>query len=542
MEKTGFYCIKCKVVPLIQIIPKSYDIKIFCCCKCSKKLINFDNFINKYFVKNIDYDKISNEPIYGESTDKDNKKILDKNIDIQDIKKKNKQISDKIYEFISEIKTKTINLLESYINEIKQCYEINIKNNQKLDKLIDILLKNYESNEKNNSNIKNVLYNTSFNLGYLNNYSNRFNFNNRVPVNNLIKDVKELFAKTYILSYYNEQLYTYKKFFNHSNSVNCLIELTPNGIASCSKDSFINIYNLESKKSLYKYQAHNNGVFWMDKIYKNYIISTGEDYLLKIWPNPNLNYEANVNSNGYYSVTFSEEISIVPITIFNLIVKFTKFILVKENHIILCGYNRILLLKYELIKDDKNEDNLLNVNFIIIKDIMIVNNFVIDFLIFQNDKNQEFIFYLGSLKVEIFSIPNLSVVYEHKEYTKNISLNCLTQLNNDEIIYANGFEIKIFNLNYFKIKFTYKNSKDITSLTKLKDNTLLISTSSGITRIETKHFEEISLISMIYSNYNNYLMPQTQKEKIEYIYIFEDGKMGICSSFGNIKICKFNLA
>ena len=124
-------------------------------------------------------------------------------------------------------------------------------------------------------------------------------------------------------------MYTYKKFFNHSNSVNCLIELTPNGIASCSKDSFINIYNLESKKSLYKYQAHNNGVFWMDKIYKNYIISTGEDYLLKIWPNPNLNYEANVNSNGYYSVTFSEEISIVPITIFNLIVKFTKFILIE---------------------------------------------------------------------------------------------------------------------------------------------------------------------------------------------------------------------
>ena len=213
-------------------------------------------------------------------------------------------------------------------------------------------------------------------------------------------------------------------------------------------------------------------------------------------------------------MTFSEEISMVPITIFNLIVKFTKFILVKENHIILCGYNRILLLKYELIKDDKNEDNLLNVNFIIIKDIMIVNNFVIDFLIFQNDKNQEFIFYLGSLKVEIFSIPNLSVVYEHKEYTKNISLNCLTQLNNDEIIYSNGFEIKIFNVKYFKIKFTYKNSKDITSLTKLKDNTLLISTSSGITRIEAKHFEEISLISMIYSNYNNYLMPKTQKEKI----------------------------
>ena len=337
-------------------------------------------------------------------------------------------------------------------------------------------------------------------------------------------------------------MYTYKKFFNHSSSVNCLIELTPNGIASCSLDSFINIYNLESKKSLYKYQAHNNGVFWMDKIYKNYIISSGEDYQLKIWPNPNLNYQANVNSNGYYSVTFSEELSIIPITMFDVKTKIKKFILVKENKIIACGYNKMILLKYELIKDDKNEDNLLKLNFIIKKEIIIENNFVIDFLTFQNDKKQEFIFYLGSLQVQIFSIPNLSIIYEHLEYIKNISLNCLTQINNDEIIYSSGIEIRIFNIKTFKNKFTYKNSKDITSLAKLKDNTLLISTSSGITRIETKHFEEISLISMIYSNYNNYYMPPTEKEKIEYIYIFEDGKIGICSSFGNIKICKFNLA
>ena len=102
--------------------------------------------------------------------------------------------------------------------------------------------------------------------------------------------------------------------------------------------------------------------------------------------------------------------------------------------------------------------------------------------------------------------------------------------------------IKIFNINNFKIKFTYKNSKHITSLKKLKDNTLLICTNEGILRIELNLFEEISLIDIIYSNYNNYYIVNRQIEKITYIYEFEDGRFGICSSFGNIKICKFLLA
>jgi plasmid replication initiation protein len=116
---------------------------------------------------------------------------------------------------------------------------------------------------------------------------------------------------------------------------------------------------------------------------------------------------------------------------------------------------------------------------------------------------KEFIFYLGSFQFEIFSIPDLSIVYEHQGYTKNISLNCLTQINNDEIIYSDGLDLKIFNIKYFKLKITYKNSKDITSLTKLKDNTILICTSSGITRFETKHFEEICLIFIPHLDYDH---------------------------------------
>ena len=102
--------------------------------------------------------------------------------------------------------------------------------------------------------------------------------------------------------------------------------------------------------------------------------------------------------------------------------------------------------------------------------------------------------------------------------------------------------IKICNIKNFQIKLKYKYSDNITFLKKLKDNTLLICTKEGIKRIELKHFEEISLISMIYFNYSHYYYIPNQKEKITYIYEFGDGRMGICSSFGNIKICNFILA
>ena len=207
------------------------------------------------------------------------------------------------------------------------------------------------------------------------------------------------------------------------------------------------------------------------------------------------------------------------------------------------GINKILLVKYELIIDEKNNDNLLNVGLDIIKEINLENIFILDLLRLQNNNNQELIFHLCSNKIQLFSIKDFSVIYEHQEYNKNLSSNCLTQINKDDIIYSNGHYINIFNIKSFKIKFRYKNTKDITSLTKLKDNTLLICTSSGITRIETKHFEEISLVSMIYSNYNSYYyIAQNVKELIEYVYVFEDGRLGICTSHGNIKICKFNLA
>lgn len=543
MEKTGFYCPKCNSVPLIQIIPKTKDVKVFCCCKCNKKLINYKNFLKNYLVKNLGYENISNSPIFEESINKKYEGENQKELNFKNIKENFYKLLGEISKFFLKIKNKIVEMLENEVKEVIKSYEMNNENNIKLKNLIEILFNNYESNRENNSNIKNLIHNTKFNIGYLNE-ANRIV--NDTSLERLLQNIKSYFGKTYIISDYNEQLYTYKKFFNHSSSVTCLVELTPEIIASSSKDTFINLYNLETKKSLYKYKAHIDGVNWLDIIYQNNIISCGEDSLIKIWPKPLSDDKIDINHESSNSVTYSKTFNIDPIFKFNISDKIIKFIIINNSYIFLCGKNKIYLTKYELITDDNNKGNLLNVNLSIVNEKDLKNNNFFDLLKIQNDKSQEFIFILGSKSLSIYSIPDLAIISEFKEFNNNSSFTCLTQLNKDEILYSNGPLIKIFNINRFQITFQYRNSKNITSLSKLKDNTFLISTQEGILRFELKHFEKISLVDLIYSNYYNYkIFPNYthENEKISYIYEFQDGiRLGICSSYGNVKICKFILA
>ena len=126
---------------------------------------------------------------------------------------------------------------------------------------------------------------------------------------------------------------------------------------------------------------------WIGWIKYN-IISCGEDSLIKIWPNPQFNYK-DIKEEGYYNVTYSKVLEIKPLMILNIHEKIIKFIFVKDNHICMCAKNKFLLLKYELIIDHENNDNLLNVNLYIAKEILLNDNNFLDSLKFKNHKNQE---------------------------------------------------------------------------------------------------------------------------------------------------------
>ena len=547
MENTGFYCEKCKIVPLIQIVPKEKDIKIFCMCKCHKILISYDLFMKKYFKTDLNYSKISNEPIYKEYIDPSpryNNKI---EIDLNKINTDFNYIINKISEYTLEIKDKIIKMLKDKISEIEKLYEQNKLNNIKLQEIIKILISNYKSNDKNNSNIKNLFYNKSFNMGYRNETYSTLNFNNKsnsyIGLESLIKNASNYLKKNYILSSFNEQLYTINTFFNHLKEVTCVTEVGPEIIASSSKDSYIILYNLERKKCIYKYNAHKDEVNWLIKLNNN-LISCGSDCRIKVWPKIDKKNLELVNSenNGTTNV---EIININPISSFNIKESILKIILIDNNYICGCSLKNVYLIKYEIIKDNKYEDNINNDKESNEKDILKINfnlietisyDKVFDLLKIVNKKNENIIVANGWSKIYFLSMPDLNLIREIKNINEEKPLNCLIQLNKDKLLISCRYYLRIIDINKFQIKLTVK-CPGVTFLSKLRDNTIIIGTKEGIKRIYPKNFEEISLINKIYS-VNNYL---TTPEIFHYVYEFSDGRMAICSSHGNIRMTKFKL-
>ena len=546
MEKTGFYCKICKSVPLIQIVPKEEDIKLFCMCKCHKKLINYDIFLKNYYQTNFDYTKISNEPIYNEYIDLSPRyNNLKTEINLEKINTDFNYIIEKINEYNLEIRNQIIVLLQNKINEIEKVYKQNKSNNNKLENIIKILISNYKSNEKNPSNIKNLLYNNNFNFGYKNDTYSTLNFNNYnkyLGLESLVKNSLKYLKSNYILSSYNEQIYTINTFFNHQKDVNCVTEVAPEIIASCSKDNYIILYNLERKKCIYKYYAHNDGVNWMLNINGKIILSCGGDCQIKAWPKINEKNLELVNSekNG---TTNTVELLISPLTSFNVKENIIKMIIIDNNYICACSMNNLFLIKYEIIEQNNNNEDrkqksvkeILSINFNIIE--MIHLNRAYDMLKVRNKKGEDLIVVNGSITIHFISIPKLSLITEIQNISDEKPYNNIIQINKDELLVSSKSYLGILDINKYIFKIKIKKSISVTCLCKLNDNTILMGTKEGMKRISLINLEEISLVNKIYSNNDPFLV-----EKFNYVYIFSDGRFAICSSHGNVKMCKFKIA
>ena len=82
----GYFCQKCKSIPLIQILVKETPTKIFNACKCYKKYEKISIFLKNKSLKNeIDINEISKESINTlNNFDQNSEKNI---IDINEIKK-----------------------------------------------------------------------------------------------------------------------------------------------------------------------------------------------------------------------------------------------------------------------------------------------------------------------------------------------------------------------------------------------------------------------------------------------------------------------
>ena len=89
IKYNGYYCIKCKYIPLIQIIPKKENLFILSLCNCNKKYLKYDSFYKNYFKNNISVNNI-----YNTSLINTNKETVNKDISL--LRKEFIQIKDEI--------------------------------------------------------------------------------------------------------------------------------------------------------------------------------------------------------------------------------------------------------------------------------------------------------------------------------------------------------------------------------------------------------------------------------------------------------------
>ena len=130
----GYFCKKCKLIPLIQIIPQESGAKILSVYKYHKQYENIETFIkNKSLKDKIDFNEISKEPI--------NELESDFNIDIKTIKSKYEEAKKDLFESSTEFKNKLINLFEYKLKEVNELFNKYMLNNNYIIQVIEQLIK-----------------------------------------------------------------------------------------------------------------------------------------------------------------------------------------------------------------------------------------------------------------------------------------------------------------------------------------------------------------------------------------------------------------
>ena len=275
----GYFCKKCKSIPIIQIILKNSITKILSACKCHKHYENIESFKkNKSLKEKIEISKISNEPIYLNYH-------KDINIDINSIKSKYVKAKKEFFQKSNELKNKIIKLYEENINHVEKMLDKYIKRNNIIIEVIDKIIKSYEMMKDNPSNIQNLLNNCVF--------DNRFKINSLLEVfktslDDISKKLENYFEEELIVSnsIVNRSIKKEKLTNNNYCEISNFIEINKNICAWCSKyKSYITVMNPNKRDSYnLNFIADLKYVNCMIKSSSNNLISIGNDGFIKIWP------------------------------------------------------------------------------------------------------------------------------------------------------------------------------------------------------------------------------------------------------------------
>ena len=523
MEETnysGYFCSKCKYIPLIKIITKDNNIKVFSSCKCHKQYENLESFLkNKYKKDIIDKSKINKESPYNYHN-----KISFEKSTLDSIIQKFNEEKIKIIEEGIKIKNQLIELFQKKIEEVNKMYLKYSEKNNKIFLILDQLIRSYESLKENKSNILNILNNCKLKKIYRINY-----FENYINLESLTKSIENYFCNEYIISNLDssdclENLYSYysknkiKEFIELNNEICAFISECDNKISLLDFNQF--------QKEFYTFKAYNQNIAYIIKSSMNNVISIGDANIIKIWPNIErsmITEERNKNisnegdkKNNYKDKEISFNLN--PIIISNLEIKESviKMINLKENRFLIALKSNIFLLfkcsinDIELIQKYENKNNLSNFD-----DIFYIQKENIE-MICLNDKSNIYYFELENFK------------YIKSNPLKYMNKNSLIQINPKEILIGDGYNFQIITLDFFNIKLKLRNEDKKLYLLNLNDGTFIQSTGDKLKRYFIKTMEELPLLeqndyednyddSFDYNNYND--------DIIYYLYRLNDGKI-----------------
>ena len=517
---SGYFCSKCKYIPLIKIISKYNNIKVFSSCKCHKQYENIESFLNNKSKKDIiDKSKINKESPYNYHN-----KISFEKSTLDSIIQKFNEEKIKIIEEGIKIKNQLIELFQKKIEEVNKMYLKYSEKNNKIFLIIEQLIRSYESLKENKSNILNILNNCKLKKIYRINY-----FENYINLESLTKSIENYFCNEYIISNLDssdclENIYSYysknkiKEFIELNNEICAFISECDNKISLLDFNQF--------QKEFYTFKAYNQNIAYIIKSSMNNVISIGDANIIKIWPNIErsmITEERNKNisneddkKNNYKDKEISFNLN--PIIISNLEIKESviKMINLKENRFLIALKSNIFLLfkcsinDIELIQKYENKNNLSNFD-----DIFYIQKENIE-MICLNDKSNIYYFELENFK------------YIKSNPLKYMNKNSLIQINPKEILIGDGYNFQIITLDFFNIKLKLRNEDKKLYLLNLNDGTFIQSTGDKLKRYFIKTMEELPLLeqndyednyddSLDYNNYND--------DIIYYLYRLNDGKI-----------------
>ena len=144
---SGYFCSKCKQIPLFQIIYQKNEIKIFSACKCHKQYESIDSFIKNKYKKDILDMNISKESLLiSNSIDGINQ---ESKFNIEKIIKEFNNSKEKMIESANKVKNEIYLIYQKKIEEINVIYDKYISNNNKIIFLLEKLLDSYQKFKDN---------------------------------------------------------------------------------------------------------------------------------------------------------------------------------------------------------------------------------------------------------------------------------------------------------------------------------------------------------------------------------------------------------